>query len=322
MLSANQIRKSFGDSVILENVSFNLNPGDRAGLIGPNGCGKTTLLRILAGALHPDSGTVRTPSALRIGYLPQGLEPPAGETIGGYLNRAQGNPSELADAVERLAAELTRAPEDDRVRAEYDDALARLAAGSQNGGAGQTAATLARLGLDRVSARDERFQPQRRPENPARAGRGAAFPSATAAARRAHQSSRPPDARVARGVAQGLPRRRADRLARPRLPRPRREPHSGTGPAYACRARVRRQLLRLLGGENRRTRTAMAGVHGSAAGDRRPDERGAAACAGSPSFARAARRIPRTDSQRDSSPTAEREPSSAPRTSSGASKKS
>jgi ATPase subunit of ABC transporter with duplicated ATPase domains len=76
MLSANQIHKSFGENIILENVSFNLNPGDRAGLIGPNGCGKTTLMRILAGIERPDSGTVRKPNTLRVGYLPQGLEPP------------------------------------------------------------------------------------------------------------------------------------------------------------------------------------------------------------------------------------------------------
>lgn len=152
MLSVNQIHKSYGDNVILENVTFNLNPGDRAGLIGPNGCGKTTLLRILAGIEHPDSGSVRKPNNLRLGYLPQGLEPPEGETIGGYLNRAQGGLSNLADDVERLAAALAFAPEDRAILAAYDEALARLAAVSQNGGSGQTAGTLANLGLDEFPA--------------------------------------------------------------------------------------------------------------------------------------------------------------------------
>jgi ATP-binding cassette, subfamily F, member 3 len=152
MLSANQIHKSFGDNVILESVTFNLNPGDRAGLIGPNGCGKTTLLRILAGIEHPDSGTVRKPNTLRVGYLPQGLELPEGETIGGYLNRAQDGLSELADDVERLAGELAVTPEDRAILAAYDDALARLAAVSQNGGPGITAGTLAALGLDQFPA--------------------------------------------------------------------------------------------------------------------------------------------------------------------------
>ncbi|MGD0174573.1 MAG: ribosomal protection-like ABC-F family protein [Anaerolineales bacterium] len=152
MLSAIQINKSFGDNVILENVSFNLNPGDRLGLIGPNGCGKTTLLRILAGIERPDSGTVRKPNNLRIGYLPQGLELPEGETIGGYLNRAQGGLSGLVDDVERLAAELAITPEDRAILAAYDDALARLAAVSQNGGPGITAGTLAALGLDQFAA--------------------------------------------------------------------------------------------------------------------------------------------------------------------------
>ena len=91
MLTANQIQKSFGDNAILAGVSFNLNPGERAALVGPNGCGKTTLLRILAGIDAPDSGSVQKPNALRIGYLPQGLVLPESETLSAYLERAQGD---------------------------------------------------------------------------------------------------------------------------------------------------------------------------------------------------------------------------------------
>ncbi len=58
MLTTHHIYKSFGIQPILEDISFSITNNQRVGLIGPNGCGKTTLMRILAGFEQPDSGTV------------------------------------------------------------------------------------------------------------------------------------------------------------------------------------------------------------------------------------------------------------------------
>ena len=58
MLQVNNIHKAYGDDFILEAVTFILNHGDRVGLVGPNGCGKTTLLRIVVGEEQPDRGSV------------------------------------------------------------------------------------------------------------------------------------------------------------------------------------------------------------------------------------------------------------------------
>jgi ATP-binding cassette subfamily F protein 3 len=65
----------FGDRQVLRNVSFYLGEADRVGLVGPNGEGKTTLLRIIGGMLDPTTGAVHRARGVRVGYLPQ--EPPA-----------------------------------------------------------------------------------------------------------------------------------------------------------------------------------------------------------------------------------------------------
>ena len=71
LLSAQSISKTYMERKVLDNVSFFLNEGDKVGIIGINGTGKSTLLRILAGADEPDSGNVIRTNGVRISYLPQ-----------------------------------------------------------------------------------------------------------------------------------------------------------------------------------------------------------------------------------------------------------
>ena len=71
LLSAQNISKTYMERKVLDNVSFFLNEGDKVGIIGINGTGKSTLLRILAGAEESDSGNVIRTSGVRISYLPQ-----------------------------------------------------------------------------------------------------------------------------------------------------------------------------------------------------------------------------------------------------------
>jgi len=74
MLEASHVWKAYGHQEILSDVSLRLHSGQKAGLVGRNGCGKTTLLRIMAGKETADKGHVqRVPSSLLIGYLPQGF---------------------------------------------------------------------------------------------------------------------------------------------------------------------------------------------------------------------------------------------------------
>jgi ATP-binding cassette, subfamily F, member 3 len=71
LINANSLSKSFGAEDLFANVSFSVAKGARLALVGPNGIGKTTLLRILIGQEEPSLGTVTRTKSLRIGYLPQ-----------------------------------------------------------------------------------------------------------------------------------------------------------------------------------------------------------------------------------------------------------
>ena len=71
LLSAEHLSMDFGDRKLLEDVNFYLNEGDKTGIIGINGTGKSTFLKVLAGVLPPDKGAVTRNPGVQIGYLPQ-----------------------------------------------------------------------------------------------------------------------------------------------------------------------------------------------------------------------------------------------------------
>ncbi len=71
MISVSNLAKSYGDRTLFAGVSFQLNPGERYGLVGANGSGKTTLVRVLSGDLEASAGTVSIPKRVRVGVLRQ-----------------------------------------------------------------------------------------------------------------------------------------------------------------------------------------------------------------------------------------------------------
>ncbi|HBY08927.1 MAG TPA: hypothetical protein DEH22_14540, partial [Chloroflexi bacterium] len=150
MLTAHQISKSYNIHKILEDVSFSVNPGERVGLIGPNGCGKTTLFRILCGEEAPDSGVVSfTPSNLRLGYLPQGFEPAPGLNVKALIQQVTADPEILEAELVRLSTALAQNPDQPEIQAAYDEILWQL---EQPSAVGRLASILAALGLDELPA--------------------------------------------------------------------------------------------------------------------------------------------------------------------------
>src|SRR5438067_13771112 len=90
-ISLDGVSKHHGAATVLDKVALAVTPERRLGVVGPNGVGKSTLLRLIAGLDRPDEGTVtRTPRTLTAGYLPQEHERETGETLLAYLARRTG----------------------------------------------------------------------------------------------------------------------------------------------------------------------------------------------------------------------------------------
>jgi ATP-binding cassette, subfamily F, member 3 len=146
MLTAHHLYKSYGTQPILQDISFSISNNERVGLIGPNGCGKTTLMRILAGLEQPDSGSVvSTRSNLRMGYLAQGLDFDDVQTLQTTLNLASVSQAELESEIASLAAALATNPNDAQIQTKYDSALHQL-----SGIGGRPSALLGPLGLSEI----------------------------------------------------------------------------------------------------------------------------------------------------------------------------
>ena len=87
VLNTQHVSKAFGGNAVLKDVSLTLQHRDRLGLVGVNGCGKTTLLRVLCGELSPDGGSISMAKQVKIGYLAQQNKPVPGMTVYGLLNQ-------------------------------------------------------------------------------------------------------------------------------------------------------------------------------------------------------------------------------------------
>ena len=100
MISFDKVSKSFAKQDILQDCSFQVNAGERLGIIGANGSGKSTVFKLLLGLEHPDQGQISRPKHLRLGYLPQDVLHFRGRTV---LDQVM----DVAEEVQTIEAELS-----------------------------------------------------------------------------------------------------------------------------------------------------------------------------------------------------------------------
>jgi ATPase subunit of ABC transporter with duplicated ATPase domains len=99
--------KQYGKQVLFTDVSFQINPGEKAGLVGPNGCGKSTLFRLISGEEQPDEGSVSVPGRLRIAYFRQEVDEMSGWSVLDEAIAGSGELGELHHELEALQHQMS-----------------------------------------------------------------------------------------------------------------------------------------------------------------------------------------------------------------------
>jgi ATPase subunit of ABC transporter with duplicated ATPase domains len=122
VISFSNINKQYGKQLIFVDASFQLNPGEKVGLVGPNGAGKTTLFRMIVGEEEPDEGEVTVPKRLHIGYFRQDVEEMQGRSVLDEAIAGSGRAGDLHHELE----ELQRAMEDPERADDLDSILERF----------------------------------------------------------------------------------------------------------------------------------------------------------------------------------------------------
>ena len=145
-LKATHLRRERSGQLILSDISLTVAPGDRIGVVGPNGVGKTTLLRTLAGLEVPDGGRVEvSPPGAQVGYLTQERDRPHNESVEAYLQRRTGT-ADAEAALEKAVQRLADGDMSEDAQAVYAHALERFNRADPGGFEARAAETLASLG--------------------------------------------------------------------------------------------------------------------------------------------------------------------------------
>jgi ATPase subunit of ABC transporter with duplicated ATPase domains len=121
LISFTKVSKQYGRQILFVDASFQLNPGEKVGLVGPNGAGKTTLFRMIVGEEAPDEGEATVPKKLTIGYFRQDVEEMSGRSVLDEAIAGSGRVGDLHHELEALQHAMA-----DPAAADMDRVLARF----------------------------------------------------------------------------------------------------------------------------------------------------------------------------------------------------
>jgi ATP-binding cassette subfamily F protein 3 len=112
MIHVSNVSKHYGNKILYKGASFQLNPGEKAGLVGPNGAGKTTIFRLLTNEAAPDEGQISKSERTLIGYFSQNIEEMGGRSVLEEVKSAAGKLPQIQARLSVLEAKLSDALDD------------------------------------------------------------------------------------------------------------------------------------------------------------------------------------------------------------------
>ncbi len=124
MISINSLTVAYGGFVLLNDINFHISESDKIGLVGKNGAGKSTILKLICGLQNPTAGKIAVPNGVKIGYLPQIMEHHRGRTVIDEAMTAFSDMFALEDELERITLEL--AEREDYESQAYQDLIIRM----------------------------------------------------------------------------------------------------------------------------------------------------------------------------------------------------
>ncbi len=124
MISINSLTVAYGGFVLLNDINFHISENDKIGLVGKNGAGKSTILKLICGLQNPTNGKVAVPNDMKIGYLPQIMEHHKGRTVIDEAMTAFADMFALEDELEKITAEL--AERQDYESDEYQNLIIKM----------------------------------------------------------------------------------------------------------------------------------------------------------------------------------------------------
>ena len=124
MISINSLTVAYGGFVLLNDINFHISESDKIGLVGKNGAGKSTILKLICGLQSPTNGKVAVPNDVKIGYLPQIMEHHRGRSVIDEAMTAFAEMFDLEAELEKITVELSE--REDYESKEYQDLIVRM----------------------------------------------------------------------------------------------------------------------------------------------------------------------------------------------------